>query len=642
VPRQLIFCRVAPNGRIQTATYQGQPHLVVPVVALVAGVVNGHLAPADEIATSLRQWNGVPLVVNHPQDAQGLDISANASPVVAEQVIGRLWNCTFTQNRLRGELWINLTVAEALGGEIWDAVQRLQHGEALEVSTGFFAQTEEQAGTYRGRAYEGVYRDIRPDHLALLPNASGACSWEDGCGAPRLHQQQACPGPRSGDTPGVFLRVAQAIQELVTLGRRSAERVDPLEPWPDPVTHVRSSARRPSYDGTETSSWGDVSKTFAAYRDGYYRHSGTQRPSEPPARVQDAPQAMRSWMASKTLLGEASATEERDLLFFPVVNPSTDRLNAGALRAVLGGRGAAADIPASALESARTMARSLLRSEFAVETHQQELQTQRTDVDIRTALYDLLAQEMGVTVTPIMIQFLDPEEQAFVYRNGERVLIRRYTVGEDGALALAPEVQSVQLDTRLIPVGETMAPGDLPQPTMMGFQAQEGGHVDKTQAITTILTNLHLEGAEQRAALEALDGAALTAFATVTGAMPQPQAPAAPPPVTTVPEALARLGVAPSSPVYATLDAAVKTYEAQRTALIAALVEAKCPFPHEQLAGADLETLERYRAMMQLPSPSTPPVASYLGQGAPSPVQVQHDLEPWMPPAFFTEQTATT
>lgn len=478
MPPDLVFCRVQPHGQIRTATYQGQPHLVVPVIALRPMVVNTRLAPAEAIAASVPHWQGVPIVVTHPQDATGSDISANASPVVAEQIVGRFWNCTYSQGRLRGEMWLNLQVAEQLGGEVLEAVQALQRGEAMDVSTGFFAEVEEREGTYQGRAYTGIFHDIRPDHLALLPNAVGACSWDDGCGAPRTHRQGASDRGRFLD------RLEQALSGLFTL-------------------------------------------------------RGRQDPSG--------------------------------------------------------------------------------------------LQTQRSDVDIRTALYDLLAQEMGVTVTPIIIQFLDQDERAFVYRMGERVLMRRYTMGDEGAIALAPEVQSVQLDTRLIPVGETMAPQELPQsPSMMGFQAQEGSPVDKTQAITTILTNLHLESAESRATLEALDGAVLTTFATVTGAMTPPAAPQAPAPVTTVPEALARIGVAPSSPVYATLDAAVKTYEAQRTALITALVEAQCPLAREALAAAPLETLESYRTMMQIPGPGAP-VVSYLGQGAASPTTGE-TLDAWMPP----------
>jgi len=127
-----------------------------------------------------------------------------------------------------------------------------------------------------------------------------------------------------------------------------------------------SRARTPSFSGTETSSWVGVDKTFQAYRDGYYAHGG-KKPDEVPQRVEDAPQDMKSWIASKSLLGEADAEKWEDLLIFPVVNPSTDKLNENALRAVLSGRGAQAKISSGALDSARAMARKLLDENFKKE-----------------------------------------------------------------------------------------------------------------------------------------------------------------------------------------------------------------------------------------------------------------------------------
>jgi hypothetical protein len=109
-----------------------------------------------------------------------------------------------------------------------------------------------------------------------------------------------------------------------------------------------------------------VKKTFAAFRDAYYEaHGGA--PDEPVSRIQDAPAAMRRWIASKTLLGDPDADNERDILFFPVVNPNTGKLNEGALKAVLGGRGAQANIPDEAKTSAQKKARSLLEKEFGME-----------------------------------------------------------------------------------------------------------------------------------------------------------------------------------------------------------------------------------------------------------------------------------
>lgn len=132
-----------------------------------------------------------------------------------------------------------------------------------------------------------------------------------------------------------------------------------------------SSARTPSFSGTEETSWADVSKTFEAFRAGYYKHSGAEHSGDMPSSVADCPAAMCNWMASKSLLGNAKASEFADLVFFPVVNPSTNKLNAGALRAVLSGRGSQANISAAALESARAKAKSLLESHFKSATFEE-------------------------------------------------------------------------------------------------------------------------------------------------------------------------------------------------------------------------------------------------------------------------------
>jgi hypothetical protein len=68
-----------------------------------------------------------------------------------------------------------------------EVVNRLRAGQPVEVSTGYFADMEATNGVWNGAAYTGITRNIRPDHLALLPDEVGACSWVDGCGAPRVN-----------------------------------------------------------------------------------------------------------------------------------------------------------------------------------------------------------------------------------------------------------------------------------------------------------------------------------------------------------------------------------------------------------------------------------------------------------------------
>ena len=61
-------------------------------------------------------------------------------------------------------------------------------GEQVEVSTGYWANVRPSSGKFNGEAYVGIQTNVVPDHLAILEEgAIGACSWKDGCGAPRLN-----------------------------------------------------------------------------------------------------------------------------------------------------------------------------------------------------------------------------------------------------------------------------------------------------------------------------------------------------------------------------------------------------------------------------------------------------------------------
>jgi hypothetical protein len=133
----------------------------------------------------------VPL--SHPQ-RNGEYVSANTPDIWANETVGFLWNVSAEAQRLKGEIWIDLEKAEKIGEPATNVVARLRAGEGIEVSTGLWFDLEESPGVWNGIPYEGIARNIRPDHLALLPNEIGACSWEDGCGVPRVNQKGAVMG----------------------------------------------------------------------------------------------------------------------------------------------------------------------------------------------------------------------------------------------------------------------------------------------------------------------------------------------------------------------------------------------------------------------------------------------------------------
>lgn len=422
----------------------GRDYLVVPGVPAREQVMNDYLVPADELSHFYGAWNGVPIVIDHPQANDG---SANAvHPDVP--VIGRFYNAGWdeAQKRLTGEYWIDVHAAQAdpKGKFILD---QLEHNQMLETSTGYWADEVAMMGQYNGVAYQTIHRNLRPDHIAILPQSTGACSLMDGCGLNRNERTftncDKCPhknqvpaadmppykpdhlprmmlepytvnkGSRTAeqlaglrahmkehgiDTPVMVMRRTDGSIQIKDGNHRVAmakefgidqipvecmdENLQPLDAkalyseWAHKQDqgylnmnqvqyNALSKARTPSYSGTESTSWDGVTKTVQAFASAWMKHGGKMPQGGMPKKISDMPAACLAWIAGKTLLGDPKADNPGDLMMFPVVNPNTNKLNAGALRAVLSGRGAQADIPASALGSARNVARRLLEKEFS-------------------------------------------------------------------------------------------------------------------------------------------------------------------------------------------------------------------------------------------------------------------------------------
>lgn len=189
-------------NKLERRQLDGREHVIVPATIIVAGVLNGELVPPEALADFAEGWNGRPVPIRHPQDEAGNYIIANDPGVIESQVVGQLFNMAFDTDRIKGEMWLDVVKAQRLGAEATTLLQRLEAGEVVELSTGYYAHVEPSAGTYKGQSYTGIQGDLVPDHVALLPDEVGACSVADGCGAGRwnaLRQAQ-----------GAALRVNQA------------------------------------------------------------------------------------------------------------------------------------------------------------------------------------------------------------------------------------------------------------------------------------------------------------------------------------------------------------------------------------------------------------------------------------------------
>lgn len=223
--QHLVFVTaLADTAAIREVTHLGKPHLVIPVVMISEGVMNGTLYRSEVMEVGYGAWNGKPTVYRHPERG-GLPVSANEPSVYEEETLGTLFSTKVESQKLKAEMYLDVERIEAFGGEKAEALTRLQSGDPVEVSTGFWAVEIQQGGTFGGTDYTRVATAIFPDHLAILaPDQTGACSVEDGCGAPRINQAAcSCGGacrackPEETDMPEPI--VLEAVTEDGTEGR---------------------------------------------------------------------------------------------------------------------------------------------------------------------------------------------------------------------------------------------------------------------------------------------------------------------------------------------------------------------------------------------------------------------------------------
>lgn len=235
--RSRYFRLLQEPGELRTATHApGDPsekrdHLIVPVVALVEGVIfpvnaeTPELVLADELAPTVGAWNGEPVCFDHP-NVNGTRISANDPTILERFMVGRLFNARMDGDRLKVEAWLDTKRCESMGGQALELLERIRAGELVEVSVGAFVVAERLEGVHDGKRFAAVWREIGPDHLAMLPaGVEGACSVGMGCGAPRAAaagedgQEDPLPGLLHAMTPdGLLLATEHTEEGPVTRG----------------------------------------------------------------------------------------------------------------------------------------------------------------------------------------------------------------------------------------------------------------------------------------------------------------------------------------------------------------------------------------------------------------------------------------
>lgn len=165
----------------QVKQLEGRDHYVVPMVMLTVGSHSGSNGPvyypAEELSRSASDWNGRPVVVYHPQ-LNGRGVSAGDPDITNRYKVGTIFNTSFDGHRLKADAWIDVARVQQVDSRVADAIA---FNKQMEVSTGLVLDVDE----VNTNAGSPIARNYRPDHLALLPDKTGACSLAAGCGLMR-------------------------------------------------------------------------------------------------------------------------------------------------------------------------------------------------------------------------------------------------------------------------------------------------------------------------------------------------------------------------------------------------------------------------------------------------------------------------
>lgn len=223
------------KSTFQNIRYQvlnGEKYIIAPGVPVRAQVLNDYLLPADEIGKFYSAWNGSPITLRHPVQNNG---SANV-PEPDVPIIGKFYAASFDGSRLTGEYWLNEKMLLAYSPETH---KRIISGLPVETSTGYWSDEEDAHGTFENLEYKTIHRNIRPDHIAILPDEFGACSIEQGCGVNRNAAYPCNDCPCKKTMKGNSMNLKDLLAKLSAFGMKV--KVNEAQEGEEPSFEIEAS-----------------------------------------------------------------------------------------------------------------------------------------------------------------------------------------------------------------------------------------------------------------------------------------------------------------------------------------------------------------------------------------------------------------
>lgn len=172
------------TGMVKTVKKNGTAYLVAPVTLIVPGILPGSMGPllytTEEVLTNVSRWNNTPLVLNHPRNSVGEFVSASTPGTLQASGLGHITNTRAENGKLRADAWFDVEKTKKVDIRVYNS---LKAGKQIEISTGLLAEfVPVRNGVHNGRPYTHLVKNMKPDHLAVLPDTVGACGIKDGCG----------------------------------------------------------------------------------------------------------------------------------------------------------------------------------------------------------------------------------------------------------------------------------------------------------------------------------------------------------------------------------------------------------------------------------------------------------------------------
>lgn len=157
-------------------------YIRLPVIFLKEGVLHGSQGAlfhnADVFKNYAEKFNKIPVTFMHPQNEQGNFVSVNEKK---DDIIGFLDNVEYDNEikALRGKVYLDKNLLTAKYQHLLNLIDK---NYEIEVSIGTFGDVDDVKGNINNINFEGIVRSYEPDHLAILGEERGACSYEFGCG----------------------------------------------------------------------------------------------------------------------------------------------------------------------------------------------------------------------------------------------------------------------------------------------------------------------------------------------------------------------------------------------------------------------------------------------------------------------------